>query len=878
MAREMSMELLEREGFLQSLTGYEAEAATGDGRVVLIAGEAGIGKTVLVRAFTESPERKGVTAWGSCDGLFTPRPLGPLFDMGPQLGGEIAAALSAGAPRDELFSVTLATLRSATDIHTLVFDDIHWADEATLDLLRVIGRRAGSLRALVIATYRDDELGPSHPLRTILGDLATSAGLRRIFLPPLSLEGVNRLVAQSSLAAQEVHELTGGNPFFVTELLGAGFAEVPQSVRDVVLARVAKLSPAAQEVIKAAALIGLAVEPDILQQITSCTDDLVEECVGSGILTSDHTGYAFRHELSRRAIEDSVTPTAALELHRSILNALEERSDTAPARLAHHAEAAARPDAVLQHAVTAAEHAAGLGAHREAAEQFARALRFGGRLTSEQRADFFERRSYECYLTDQLPEAIEARKAALDAWRAVGNRLKEGESLRWLSRLSWFLGDNEQSERMATEAVVILEPLGSTAQLAMAYSNRAHLRMLKDDLEEVREWGGRAIAIAEPLGETEIIVHALNNIGAAKFAAGDPSGRDDLEKSLTMAVAGGFEEHVARAYTNLGSVAVRQRDYTTADEYLRAGIGYSTERDLDSWRIYMTSWRIRSLFEQGLWVEAERSGVSLMGAPTAPSPVSQIQALIVVGLIRARRGQPSADRLDAALKFADSTRELQRLGPTRAARAEAAWLRGDADALRAEAAICLELAGRSYESWLVGALIYWAQRAGLDPEVPDGVPEPYARHLAGDFAAAASLWDAIGCPYEAAIDLAYTREPAAMKEGFARLEKLGAQATIDALGRDLRSQGVRGVPRGARKTTRDSPFGLTRRETEVLSLIARGLRNADIARELYLSPKTVEHHVSVVLMKLGVETRSAAAGLARDLRLIDASSATDAPT
>lgn len=256
------MELLEREDYLQSLAQYEAEA----GRVVLVAGEAGIGKTALVRAFTDSHDRKGITAWGSCDGLFTPRPLGPLFDMGPQMGGDVAEALNAGAPRDELFSSTLSTLRSATETAVLVFEDIHWADEATLDLLRVIGRRVDALRALVIATYRDDELGPSHPLRTILGDLATSAGLRRISLPPLSLQSVNRLVANTELVAEEVHAVTGGNPFYVTELLGAGLAEVPQSVRDAVLARVARLSQGAQEVIKAAALIGLAVETDVCKR------------------------------------------------------------------------------------------------------------------------------------------------------------------------------------------------------------------------------------------------------------------------------------------------------------------------------------------------------------------------------------------------------------------------------------------------------------------------------------------------------------------------------------------------------------------------------------------------------------------------------------
>jgi DNA-binding CsgD family transcriptional regulator/tetratricopeptide (TPR) repeat protein len=872
------MELLEREVFLRSLADYEAEAAAGDGRLVLVAGEAGIGKTALVRAFTDSHDLTGLAAWGSCDGLFTPRPLGPLFDMGPQLGGDLAEALSAGATRDELFSLTISTLRSATRACVLVFEDIHWADEATLDLLRVLGRRISSLRVLIIATYRNDELGSSHPLRAILGDLATSAGLRRIFLPPLSLASVNRLVQNSELVAEEVHEVTGGNPFYVTELLGAGLAEVPQSIRDVVLARVGRLSQGAQEVIKAAALIGLAVEADVLREIISFTDELVEEAVASGILRTEQTGLAFRHELSRRAIEESVTPTTALELHRAILLALEQRRDVPPARLAYHAEAAVRPEAVLRHAVTAAEHAAELGAHRESAEQFARALRFGGRLSSEQRAHFFERRSYECYLTDQLPEAIESRKAALDAWRGVGNALKEGESLRWLSRLTWFLGRNELSERMADEAVEILEPLGRTPQLAMAYSNRAHLYMLRDDVDGAVEWGTRALEIAEPLEETDVVVHALNNIGSAKYQSGDTSGRDDLERSLSLALANNLEEHVSRAYTNLASGAVRRRDYPIADRYFQAGIHYSTERDLDSWRIYMTSWRARAMLEQGSWDEAERSAVALLEAPVPPSPISQVQGLVVAGLIRARRGEDSSQLLDRALEIANSTGELQRLGPTRAARAEAAWLRGDDDAFRAEAEAGVELARRSREPWLVGLLTFWAHRAGVRTQSHDALPDPYALHLTGEFIAAAKLWEEMGCPYEAAVELALTEDVAHMKEAFTRLEKMSADATIEALGRDLRSRGVRGVPRGARKTTRESPLGLTRRETEVLTLLARGLRNADIARHLFLSQKTVEHHVSVILMKLRVESRAAAAAKARDLELVGEGKAAEAPT
>jgi len=869
--------LLERDAFLTSLATYAQEAERGNGRLVLVAGEAGVGKSTVVRRFAESLEDNVAVAWGACDGLATPRPLGPLFDMAPRLGDAIQHALSSGAARNDVFRTVLDVLRARTVPVLLVFEDVHWADEATLDLLRVLGRRMERLSGVLVATYRNDELGPSHPLRVVLGDVATAGGLRRMTLPPLTQSAVAQLTGKSGIDPAKLHALTGGNPFFVTEVVASGLADVPETVRDAVLARVTKLSDDARAVIAAAALIGLRVETDLLQEVTEGAD-AVEECLGSGVLGADANGLFFRHELARRAIAESVAPTTVRRLHRSILSALESRPRASHARLAHHAEAAGDGEAVPRYAVDAAEHAARLGAHREAAQQYARAIRFGGNMPAPQRASLFERRSYECYLTDQLSDALEARKAALDAWRAIGEALKEGENLRWVSRLSWFHGRSREAERTAEEAVRILEQHPPGPELAMAYSNRAHLSMLHEDKDAAVFWGTKAIELAESLGETETVAHALNNIGAAQYLRGEPEGRAALERSLAVSKGKGYEEHAGRAYANLASTAAATRDYTTAFRYFSEGIEYCTDRDLDSWRLYLSSWKARALLETGRWDEADDEARALLEAAAAPSPITRIQALIVAGTIRARQGRADPALLDEALDIALSTGELQRIAPARAARAEVAWLEGDERTLLEEARAGYELAVGHHDRWALGILSLWMHAAGALQESPPSLPKPVAAQLAGDLAGAAKLWRAVGCPYEAALASAATAEEAAMRAAFVWLDEVGAVGTTAALRRDLRRRGITGVPRGPRPATRSSARGLTPRETEVLALVARGLRNAEIADELFLSPKTVEHHVTVVLAKLGARSRAEAAARARDLGITSEERGAGSPT
>jgi DNA-binding CsgD family transcriptional regulator len=827
--------LLERSAQLELLATRHAEVQERSrGRFVLVAGEAGIGKTALVRAFCEDRPR---VLWGACDALYTPRPLGPIVDIGEDLAPD-------GAAPSEVATALATELRRPA---ILVLEDLHWADEATLDVVRLLARRIEALPALVIVTYRDDELDRTHPLRSVLGALPSPIA-DRVAPPPLSPDAVAEL-AGANVDHDELHRRTGGNPFFVTEALAAGGGE---TVRDAVLARCARLDPAARALLDAVAIVPLRTELWLLEALTD--SDALDACLGSGMLRADRDAIAFRHEIARVAVEEALSPLERQRLHRRALAALAAAPNPDLARLAHHAEAAGDAEAVLRYAPAAGERAAKLGSHREAAAQFARALRY------EQRADLLERLSYECYLTDRIDDAIEARRAAL-AMHA--DPMRRGDAHRWLSRLAWFTGDNATAEREARLAVELLEPLTPGPELAMAYSNVAQLRMLARDEPGATEWGRRAIELAERLGDTAILTHALNNVGTARSRQGLPDGQAMLDRSLELALAAGLEEHVARAYTNLAATALDRREIAAADRYLDAGIDYCTERDLDSWRLYMTGYRARSHLEQGRWDDAAECARSVLADPDAAVP-TRITPLVVVGRLRARRGDPGPwEPLDEALALARRTGELQRIGPVAAARAETRWLAGEQDAIADETAAALALAIECDDRWLAGELHCWRRRAGITEEV-EPVAEPYRLHGA----AAAEAWTAIGCVYEAALALAEAGSEADQRRGLDALQALGARPAAARVARTLRERGARDLRRGPRSSTRANPAGLTTREVEVLALVAEGLRNAEIAGRLFVTEKTVAHHVSAVLRKLEVSSRAQAGAEAARLGIV----------
>jgi DNA-binding CsgD family transcriptional regulator/tetratricopeptide (TPR) repeat protein len=850
-----TLELLEREPFLHTLSTLLAEASAGDGRLVMIGGEAGVGKTSLVEHFCREARQSTRLLRGACDPLTTPRPLGPLVDIAATIGGELDDLVRSGSSRNDVFESFLKELARAGKPNLLVFEDLHWADEATLDLVRFLGRRLPATHTLLLATYRDDETEAGHPLRVTLGDLATSPAVRRLSLPVLTEVAVKALAAGKHPDPAALFLRTGGNPFFVTEVLASGGDDVPATVRDTVLARAARLSPAGRLALEAVAVIGVRAETWLLELIGGAGASELDECVNKGLLRPDGRSVAFRHELARAAVLEAIPSARLLELHTLVLAQLRSRAGHHDlARLAHHAEGANAAQAVLEYAPAAAAAAAALGAHREAAAQYSRALRFADQLPLEARATLLEARSYECYLIGQIDEALAARKQALELWQTLPNPLKQGENLRWMSRLLWFAGQGEEADRAALAALELLEAQPPGAQLAWAYSNLAQQRMLSMDCGEAIPLGEKAIELAERMGETEILAHALNNVGSARLVL-EEDGWGELERSLQLALGSGLEDHAARAYTNLYFMGVQHREWSRVDRYFHEGSAYCSKHDLDASRWSLLGQRCSHLLFIGQWEESSQLAANLLAQPNQPV-VDRINPLVVLGTIRARRGEPDVwPLLDEALELAAPTRELQRLGPVRCARSEAAWLTGDHRAGADEARAGLEVERHDGQGWIVGELALWLQRSGGLDVVPEPIAEPYALEISGDWRAAAARWQQLGCPYEEALALANSPQEEDLRNALAKLEALGARPAASIVARALREGGAKNLPRGPRTTTRANPFNLTAREMEVLELVAAGLRNAEIASRLHVAAKTVDQHVSAILAKTATRSR-----------------------
>jgi DNA-binding CsgD family transcriptional regulator len=856
------MELLERGNYLADLTRWLQGAAGAGGCIALVSGEAGIGKTSLLLEFARQQGSARVL-WGACDALFTPRPLAPLHDIARQTKGTLLAAIDSGASRERIFSAALDELELGP-ASLVVFEDIHWADEATLDLLKFLGRRIQRTRALLAMTYRDDEVGTRHPLRFVLGDFPRSA-VQRAPLTPLSQPAVEQLAHQAGRPLRDLYGITGGNPLFVTEALAGDADRVPVTIRDAVLARAARLSPASRQIAELVSVIPGKAEVSLLKQ-AECLDEAgIEGCLSIGMVRDADGSLAFRHEIARRAFEDSLSQTRQQELHAQVLAILAGRSGTPPARLAHHAAGARSARDVLIFAPLAGAHAASVGARREAAAHYKLALGHADELSVTDKAHLQERYSYECYLTDQVEEAIQARQAALGAWRSTYERLKEGDTLRWLSRLNWFVGRRSEADRYGVEAVAVLESLPPGPELAMAYSNRAQLEMLAHEVPAAIDWALRTLQLAEPMGHQEILSHALNNLGTARLIAEDPAGWDDLEKSLQIALTHDYQEHAARAYTNLSSTALSQRRYERAQRYLREGIAYCDDRDLDSWRLYMLSWSARLRFEKVDWDGASKEAETVLRDPRT-APISRVTALTVVGHLRVRRGDPDPDSpLQEARSIASAIQETQRVAPVANAFADAAWLVGDRDTVIREVRPVFELARGHRDAWCKGMMAAWLWRVGALEEIPTDIAKPYALEIAGDWQGAALAWEELGCPYERADMFAWYGAELEQREALAVFEQMGATAAAQALRKRMRERGVQSIPRGSRASTRLDPHGLTRREAQILSLLSEGLRNSAIAKRLFLSTKTVDHHVSAILTKLGVPSRAEAVAMARKL-------------
>jgi DNA-binding CsgD family transcriptional regulator len=820
-------ELLERGELLMQLRAARTEG----GRLVFVGGEAGVGKTALVRAFAE---RAGPVRRGSCENLAAPAPLGPFLDLG----------LEPGDPR----RVAAAVLRLD---EVVVLEDVHWADAASLDVLRLLGRRIDGTAAFVLATYRDDEVSGDHPLRVVLGELASARGVSRLSVPRLSLDAVRVLAEPTGADADAIHRLTQGNAFYVTEILAAGGSgELPETVRDAVLARVALLPAAARRLLEAIAVVPLRAELWLLEAVAPKELDQLGAGLDAGVVVADRDGVVFRHELARLAVESTLAPHRRRVLHEAILAALEPRGDLS--RLAHHAEEAGDVDAVLRWAPAAGQAAAAASSHREAAAQLARAVRHADRLAAAERAELLDRYAEEALLTGLYEESVSARQAALALYREQGDLLRVGETLARLTNANTRLGRNREAEDASREAIEILERLPPGRELAWAYAVQAYARMLSRDNAAGATWGWKAVEAAVALGDRQIESYGRNMVGTSLVMAGEiDAGIEELQRSLELARAEQNEVFVMSALNMLGTGLAEMMELERAEAYVKECIAFAESREL--WPVYTRSWLALVHVYRGRWEEGARLASDVLRG--AVDPMSRISALIALGRVRARRGDPGAfDALDEAAELALPGGHLQRLGHVYSARAEAAWLAGDPERAAEEARAVYGLALEKRHLWYAGELAYWQWKAGAAVDSPDWIAEPYRLQLGGDAEGAALAWQSHLCPYEAARSRADADDGRALDE----LDRLGARP----LAADLRRRLGR---RGPRAATRENPAGLTGRELEVLGLLAEGLQNREIAGRLVLSPRTVDHHVSAVLRKLGARTRGEAAARLREM-------------
>jgi DNA-binding CsgD family transcriptional regulator/tetratricopeptide (TPR) repeat protein len=863
------MGLFERDHDLERLAAARDQAIAGEGRLALIGGEAGIGKTSFIEHFLDTNGTKLRVLTGNCDALFTPSPLGPLHDIARGLGGRLLAQLESDAPRAALFSTMLDLLRDPTRPTLLVIEDIHWADEATLDLVKYLGRRIARTHALVMLSYRNDEIDGRHPLRMLLGDLATSPAAIRIDLPRLSIDAVRKIIAGRSFDPSVLHRQTSGNPFFIAEILSHAAEGIPRTVSDSVLARTVRLQPRARHVLEAAAVFGSRMDHAMLEVILGSDAEGLADCMRSGMLEMTGRIVAFRHELVRDAILADLDPGRRRDLNRLALNGLKScgasRGDLA--QLAHFAEGAGDEAAVLEFGPAAARDAVAIGAHRIAAAQYRRTLAFASDRTPAERAELLESYAEQCAIIDDLAEAIRARREAIELWRQVGDHLKEGENL---SGLAWPLvrsGHNAAAEEASRQAIEVLEAMKPTRQLAAACRMRAHLRMLDRDRAPAVHWGRKAIELATRFDDKATIAAAEMVVGAAMLVSGDDSGVAHFNRCLALARAGGMDDLVGLAYLNLGSAYGEQYQFSKAEAALTEGIAYAKDCDLDHSNNYMSAWLALTKLYQGRWDEASNHATAVVNCSNF-SLVSKIMALVALGRLRVRRGDPGADAvLDEALDLAQRTSTLQRLAPVRAARAEAAWFAGDLGRVAAEAMAAYELAASHRHRWHVGEFSFWRRQAGEQVTPPRWSASPFALQISGDWRGAAEAWQGLNCPYEKARALADGDQPA-QNQALEIFDRLGAAPAAAMLRRRMRDAGKRRIPRGPRASTLQNPHGLTHREMGILGCLAEGLSNARIGERLHISPKTVDHHVSSILAKLQVKSRAQAAAEAMARGLI----------
>ncbi len=848
--------LLERDDVLAELVELVDRARGGDGQVALVRGEAGIGKTAVAKALSAAVRRDAHVVWGACDDLLAARPLGPIWDMAASDPG-LDDALRAGD--QSLVRQALLELFTRTHRPTVaVVEDVHWADGATLDLLTLVGRRIERSHTLLVLTFREP-VSPDHPLGVVLGDLP-AAGVDSFRLRPLSRRAVTDLADDPDVGAQVV-EQTGGNPFLVTALLASPDERVPASVGDLMGSLVGRLTGKGERLVQFVSVVPGRVELALLDQ----TDpDLVGSFAATeqlGLLRMEGQAVTFRHELARTAVEEALDEPLRRALHRQVLVAGEQLGFEL-ARLAHHARKSHDIEAMVRWLPDAAEQAAAGYSHRESVTHLAALEPHLHLLPLARQADLHELRATEELVTSGggLQHAI----AAVDLRRDLGDSSGVGAGLLVAARAMWGGSGAEERARafdLAHEAVAVLDEVGGE-ELAFAYGELARMSMYECDPASARHHAEQALKLAPDPSRGRVL--ALGWAGVVENGESYPDGSGMLEEAAAIAGSLGLAWEEQRAQRLLIESAYEAKDLDHA-RHLNDLVLAALDADFvpTTWHVITgavidtasgdyaaADSTLRGLAERddlrrGTWWHVEPALAELKvrtGDPKAEAVVAQLRA-------RAERYGHGHDRVWAAHLSA-----LQ------------LWaFRQRDDAATATNVTVLHDTVDWGSQWDFGGLALWLWLDGHVDAIPDGAPDPVRWLGDGDWERAADWFGDRGVPFEQAVALSLGDAKARL-EALRIAQRIGARSLAARFRHDLRTDGVTGIPRGAREATRQSPLGLTPRQDEVLDLLADGLSNADIAKRLFISVRTVEHHVSAILATLDVSSRDEAATIvnARD--------------
>jgi DNA-binding CsgD family transcriptional regulator/tetratricopeptide (TPR) repeat protein len=854
-------QLLERRGELTVLADAVQDAAERHGSVVLVAGEPGIGKSTLVRAWLGDPALAARPLVGWCDDLLTSRTYGPFRDVARTTGGALAEAI-ASSDTPGVMEALHELLNDPLRPTALVMEDVHWADEATLDVVRFLGRRIVRLPAVLVLTYRPDELEADHPLHRVLGGFPSGA-VRRVQPRPLSTGAIAELLAGTDLDAEEVLALTGGNPFYVTELARHPGERLPASVSDAVVGRLHRLPSRSQQAVGLVAIHPRALP---LQQAIGLLGTITELAVAEshGLVTLAEGVVGFRHELLRQAVLGSLPAATRIAHHETTLEYLLSESDRgssrgdASAAILHHAVEAGRGDVVARVGPAVAHAAFDAGAHLQAVAHQDHVLRYEELVDPGDLARLFVERSWSLYNLHHFEEAVTAAERSIAAYEALGDRQMRCRMTLTRCRMLYIANRVGEAFTALAEAEALLpgcEPYVRAEYLA----NRSALLHLTDRYEEVLDGAEAALAAARAVDRADLLAHVENYAGCAAAMLGDfDTGIEQVRRAKRIAEDGGWIEATARAHTNLVELLVQARRWDEADAAIVEALRYYERHDFQAHRYNTLGQRAFVAILRGDWSAAEQIladvAVPVRGAGVLGAIWATARAMLAV-----RSGAEGAeDALAAAWEPALTSRSSQYIVPVAIAAIERAWTLDQPEEADPFVAPALEVSRGWWRELLLWRLDLVREHR------PDGVVrlEPEGTSLAGDWRAAAARWRELRLPFELGIELLRSGDEDAMREALAVFDGLGAEPAARLARRRLREAGVQHLPRRPRASTRNHPAGLTERQAEVLALLSEGLTNAQIAAQLVVSVRTVDHHVAAVLQKLRVGTRQEAAALA----------------